>query len=177
MGTDQFLRKIKKIAEQNKINRTDLRFKKAIAFFKAKGLLITNQQIPAWTGVRLDLEEVLWAGRNVEPRILEVLPAAILHYRAQFLGLKNMPKDLDQVLKAIRNNAEQGPNFEGIEYTKMKTWANFPLRDKRTKPANQQRQKRTYRFQINTLNKLQELVATGKFKDHTSAIETAIELL
>ncbi|MCB9026435.1 MAG: hypothetical protein H6625_08980 [Bdellovibrionaceae bacterium] len=177
MEINEFLQKIKNKAAQNKLNRTDIRFTKTIALLKAKGLLRTNQPITARTGARVELRDAIWAGRNVEPRILEVLPAALLHYRANFIGLENIPPKLEEVLKAIRNNAELGPNFEGIEYAKMKSWANAPLRDKRTKPVNEKKQKKTFGFQLKTINKLQELVASGRFKDQTSAIEAAIEKL
>ncbi len=177
MKKNDFLNKIKIKAKQNKLHRADMRFKKTIALLTAKGLLQTNQDIPARTGTKLDLKDALWAGRNVEPRILEVLPAAILHYRANFLSLENIPNELNEVLQAIRNNLEHGPNFEGIEYLKMKNWANLPLKDKRTKPVNEHRQKKTYRLPLKTLKKLQELITSGKFKDQTSAIEAAIERL
>lgn len=80
MGTNEFLKKIRVKAEQNKLNRQDLRFKKTIGILKAKGLLQTNLDIPARTGLKIEVKDALWAGRNVEPRILEVLPAAIVHH-------------------------------------------------------------------------------------------------
>ena len=177
MATNEFLKKIRTKAKQNKRNRADLRFRKAIALFKAKGLLKTNLEIPPATGMRLDLRDALWAGRNVEPRILEVLPAALLHHRANFLGLQHIPQELEEVLQAIRLNADKGPDFEGIEFTKMKHWANARLKDRRTKPSRELRQAKTYRLPLSAIKKLQALVAAGKFKDQTGAIEAAIEQL
>lgn len=175
METNEFLKKIKATAEKNKLNREDLRFKKAIGIFKAKGLLQTNLDIPARTGARIELKDVLWAGRNVEPRILEVLPAAIIHHRANFLGLENMPRELDGLLKAICNDANDGPDFEGIAYAKMKHWANARLKDKRTKPAKELRQPKTLRFKADTIAKLHRIIASGRAKDLTSAFEKAVE--
>ncbi len=175
METNEFLKKIKAKAEQNKLNRKDLRFKKTIGMLKAKGLLQTNLSIPARTGAKIELKDALWAGRNVEPRILEVLPAAIMHHRANFLGLDNTPKEIQVILKAIRENAENGPDFEGITFAKMKHWANVQFKDKRTKPAKELRLPKTLRFKADTIAKLKRIIAAGKAKDLTSAFEEAVE--
>lgn len=175
METNAFLKKIKAKAEKNKLNRRDLRFKKAMGIFKAKGLLQTNLDIPARTGAKIEVQDALWAGRNVEPRILEVLPAAIIHHRANFMGCEDLPKELQEVLKAIRNDANDGPDFEGIPYTKMKHWANMRLKDKRTKPAKELRQPKTLRLKVDTIAKLHRIIAAGKAKDLTSAFEETVE--
>lgn len=177
MKTDEFLKKIRAKAERNKLNRGDLRFKRTIALLKGKGLLDTNLPIAAATGMRLQLRDALWAGKHVEPRILEVLPAAIMHYRRNFLGADQMPKGLELVIKAIQANAETGPAFEGVPFEKMKHWANTQLRDGRTKPVNEQKIAKYLKLPQKHIYKLQELVAAGKYKDQTSAIEAAIERL
>ncbi len=177
MKKTEFLKKIKAKEEQNKLNRKDARFTKAIAFLKAKGLLDTNLPIRPVTGMKMQLNDVIWAGKNVDPRIFEVLPAAILHYRRNFLGAEKLPKDLEQVLKAIRNNADLGPAFEGVPFEKMKHWANTRLKDKRTKPANEKKIPKYLMLHVKHLNKIAQLVKQGKFKNQTSAIEAAIERL
>lgn len=174
MEKNEFLKKIKTKAEQNKLNRKDKRFQKTIGVLKAKGFLQTNLDIPARTGAKIYLEDALWAGRNVEPRILEVLPAAIIHFRTNFLGLENAPPEIQNLLKAIRNNKKDGPDFEGIEYKKMKHWANIPLKDKRTKPAKELRIPKTLRLKPDTITKLHKIIAKGKAKDLTSAFEEAV---
>jgi len=177
MKTNEFLKKIRAKAERNKLNREDLRFKKTIALLKGKGLLDTNLPIAAATGMKLQLRDALWAGKHVEPRILEVLPAAIMHYRRNFLGTDQMPEGLGQVIKAIQANADTGPDFEGIPFEKMKHWANIKLRDGRTKPVNEQKVAKFLKLPQKHINKIQQLVAAGKYKDQTSAIEDAIERL
>lgn len=174
MEMNEYLKKIKTKAQQNNLNRKDKRFQKTIGILKAKGFLQTNLDIPARTGAKVDIEDALWAGRNVEPRILEVLPAAIIHYRANFLGLDNAPKEIQTLLKAIRNNKKTGPDFEGITYKKMKHWANIPLKDKRTKPAKNLKVPKTLRLKLDTISKLQKIIAKGNAKDLTSAVEAAV---
>jgi hypothetical protein len=174
---NEFLKRIKAKAEQNRINRDDVRFKKAIALLKGKGFLDTNLPIAGVTGAKLQLKDAIWAGKNVEPRILEVLPAALLHYRKNFLGAEQLPDDLNEILRAIRNNEEKGPAFEGIPFEKMKYWANAKLKDRRTKPVNEQKMPKFLKLKAVHINKLEALVKAGKFKDQTSAIEAAIERL
>lgn len=177
MKKNEFLKKIQEKAQRNKINRQDVRFKKTIALLKGKGLLDTNLPIRAATSTKVQLADVLWAGRNVEPRILEVLPAAILHYKKNFLGVDQLPKELGEVLRAIRNNAADGPQFEGVPFAKMKYWANTKLKDGRTKPIKDQKIPKYLKLHIKHINKIEALVAAGKFADQTSAIEAAIERL
>jgi hypothetical protein len=177
MKTDEFPKKIQEKTERNKLNRQDIRFRKTIALLRGKGLLDTNLPIRAATGIRVQLTDALWAGRNVEPRILEVLPAAILHYKKNFLIAEQLPTELEQVLQAIRNNADNGPAFEGIPFAKMKYWANAKLKDRRTKPIKDQRRPKFLKLHIKYINKIEALVAAGKFKDQISAIEAAIDRL
>jgi len=177
MKKNEFLNKIREKAERNKLNREDLRFKKAIAFLKGKGLLDTNLPIAGAPGLKLHLKDVVWAGKHVEPRILEVLPTAIIHYRKNFLGADQLPPELDEVLKAIRKDEDNGPAFEGVPFEKMKHWANTKLRDRRTKPVNEQKVPKYLKLHAKHIQKLERLVAAGTFKDQTSAIEAAIEQL
>ena len=174
MKTNAVLKKIKAKAAQNEVNRKDIRFQKTMGILKAKGLLRTNLKIPAWTGAKVDLEDALWVGRNVEPRVLEVLPAALIHYPANFIGVEDTPKAIQILLKAIRNDVKDGPDFEGMDYAKMKYWANIQLKDKRTKPAKELRQPKTFRLKADTIAKLQRIVDAGKAKDLTNALEDAV---
>ena len=177
MPKNNFLKKIRKKAEQNVLNRKDLRFIKTIALLKGKGLLDTNLNIPGAPQLRIDIQDALWAGKNVEPRILEVLPAALLHYRKNFLNVKPLPKELEEVLTAIRKDVTHGPDFEDTPFDKMKHWANTQLKDKRTKPTKEKKFPKYIRLPMRHLKKLKALVDSGKFKDQTSAIEAAIEQL
>jgi hypothetical protein len=175
MATKDLIRKIKRKAKLNEQRRADVRFKKTMALLTAKRLLRTTLPIAPVAGMRVHIDDALWAGRNVEPRIIEVLPAAILHYRTNFLGLDKMPNDFAEVLRCIRQNQEAGPDFEGIPFQKMKFWANTELKDKRTKPISERKQLKTFRLSLTTLTKLKKLVAAGKYKDVTSAIEAAVQ--
>lgn len=174
MKHKDLLKAFKVKAKQIKQRRKDIRFKKTMAFLKGKGLLDTNLPVKAQPSLRLDIQDVLWAGQNVEPRIIEVLPAAVLHFPKNFVGMKKAPKELLETIADIQNGIENGKNLFGLEYAKMKFWANTPMKDKRTRPINERRISKIYRLHPKTLKKLRALVDSGKFRDQTSAIEAAV---
>lgn len=173
--TEKTMKAFKKRAAQLALDRKDIRFVSTMGFLKAKGLLDTTLNIVKQPRARLDIRDVLWAARHIEPRIIEVLPAAILHFPKNFVGLEHAPQSLLQVIKCIQKNQNDGPNFEGLEYEKMKFWANSKLKDKRTKPSKQKRITKAFRLRHETLRKLAKIAVKGKFKDQTSAIEAAVE--
>jgi hypothetical protein len=70
------IEKINKLAQQDKNRRLDPKYLKVMGFLVAKGFLYTDKKIPLNPNEHINLEDAIWAGRFVEPRILEVLPAA-----------------------------------------------------------------------------------------------------
>jgi len=52
-----------------------------MGFLVAKGFLYTNKKIPLNPNEHINLKDAIWAGRFVEPRILEVLPAAYERFK------------------------------------------------------------------------------------------------
>jgi len=71
-----FIKKIKKLAQQDEKRRLDPRYLKVMGFLAAKGFLYINKKILLNPNGHINLTDAIWAGRFVEPRILEVLPAA-----------------------------------------------------------------------------------------------------
>jgi hypothetical protein len=174
MEKNKLINEFKKRAKLIELNRKDQRFIKVIALFKAKSLLDTTLNIKPKPRNRVKIKDVLWAARNVEPRIIEVLPAAILHFPKNFIEMNQAPELLLRIIKCIEANLDMGPDFEGIEYRKMKYWANVNLRDKRTKPSLKKKLTKVFRLRIEILQKLKELVAGGKFSNQTAALEAAV---
>ena len=133
MNKDALIEKIKKKAKQDEKYRRDPRFLETMGFLTAKGLLRTNLEILRQPNRRLRIDDVLWAGQNVEPRILEVLPAAVLRLGKHFDFDPIRHKELAQVIRLLREPAPKGEDFFGIPYEKVKVWLDFPLLDKRVK--------------------------------------------
>lgn len=112
--------------------------RKIFGFFVGKGLLGKEGVEPMPTA-KLDINDVIRAGLEVEPRILEVLPAAMLRFPRSFLNWDEMPEKLATVLDCIKKNKNDGPDLAGLPYKDLKRWANFELPDKRTIPVKEKK--------------------------------------
>jgi hypothetical protein len=89
---------------------------------------------------------VLKVAENIEPRILELFPAALLRFPKTFLHKEDIPSDLQQVLTALKQNKDHGPAYQWVAYADMKRWANFTLPDRRTKPMRSRRRTKSFRI-------------------------------
>ena len=136
-------------------NFKDPRTQRVLGFFIAKGLLI-GDDIPHHGDVKLNLNDVLWVGAHVEPRVLEVLPAAMIHFPRTFIQKAKAPSDLVEVVKAIKTRQEQGPDFRGMQFHTMSKWANRATADKRTKPLAKIKRNKTLRLSPEALLALEE---------------------
>lgn len=133
----------------------DVRTQRVLGFLLAKGLLV-GQDIPLHGDAKLDIDDVLWVGAHVEPRVLEVLPAALIHFPRTFLGKAQIPEGLKEVIKAIRANHARGPDFRGMCYRNMRKWANRPTADGRTKPLSEIRINKTFRLSPDAISALEK---------------------
>lgn len=94
MSRSVLIKKIKQRAEDDKLKRKDIRFLKTMGFLVSKGFLKVNYNIPNLPNMRLHIEDAIWAGKNIEPRILEVLPAAVLRLKPNIVRLiKRLAKE------------------------------------------------------------------------------------
>lgn len=123
----------------------DRRTKKVVRFFVGKGFLLGDVE-KSKKQIKLYIPDVLWVARNVEPRVLEVLPAALIHYPNSFFGKNWLPEELEKIVKKIKRGEMDHKDYRGISYLDMKRWAERPLPDHRTKPLSQIRINRTLRF-------------------------------
>jgi hypothetical protein len=87
--------------------------------FKAARLLITNDDIPEHRDA-ITVADTLWAG-EIEPRLIELLPAAILKKPSLFVDVKSLPQDVSDVVRAIRRN-ETPPPLRGIPGEDLLRW-------------------------------------------------------
>jgi len=116
-----------------------------IGFLVAKGFLHSNKIFPK-PNTKIKTCDVLWVAEHVEPRVYEVLPAAIIHFPRTFIQIDQLPQELKNIIDAIRRGEEAFSNYNGIEYKKMRHWANKQLLDKRSKPVSAHRINKTYRL-------------------------------
>ncbi len=108
----------------------------------------------------------------IEPRILEVLPAAALSFPRSFLYLDKAPQAFIAVVNALRLG-HQGPYLGAIPFDKLLEAANRPVKDRRRKMASDRRLSKTYRFSQITLRIIAER-ARQEGITHTHYIERLV---
>lgn len=174
MDQKAIIKKIEKAVKLDKKYRRDIRYKTTMAFLVKKGFLKTNKDFKNYYRAKIFVKDAIWAGKHVEPRILEVLPAAIARLPKQFVNLDNKNMDLDIAVKNLLLKKKEGPIFMGIPFNKYKVWMDLTLADGRTKPENQKKIARTYKLHPNTIENISQLQG----RDNISAakiIEEAVE--
>lgn len=156
MKKDELLKKIAAKAKCDARNRSDRRFLETMGFLVAKGLLEANYSLSRQPNRRLLLDDVIWAGQEVEPRILEVLPAAVLRLGAHFDFDPERHPELAAVLEALRKREPEGPDFFDVPFAKLRVWADFPLPDRRVKLISEKKIPRTFRLRPDVIAALKE---------------------
>jgi len=152
--------------------RADPRYRRVMGFLVAKGLLTATDIAPLPT-VKISLADALWVGETLEPRVLEILPAALAHFPRTFLGRAEMPADLGEVLRAVQRGDPAGPPFRGVPYERVMRWATLPLPDKRTRPLAERRVARTFRMKPELLARLAKQAARTRHSQ-TDLLEQAL---
>ena len=116
----------------------------------------------------INLKDAIWAGRFVEPRILEVLPAAYERFKRHFSGDAETVEKLEQIIDRIKQKSDHKTEFYGISIEKIRPWFFIRLRDGRSKSLDERKVSKTFRFKPETVDILKKL------KDQTGQSETAI---
>ena len=116
-----------------------------LGFLHAKGLLWVRGVKPKHFA-KIQAKDALWVAKNIEPRVLEVLPAALLHFPRAFLFVDQLPNDFLQIVADIKKGKQAGNNYNGIEYKDMFRWANTQLQDQRTKKQENKKNNMTIRL-------------------------------
>ncbi len=145
MNRNELVKQIRRQAEKDKRNRKNPRYLQVMGFLVAKGFLKTNQPIQRLPNQKIHLLDAIWAGQNVEPRILEVLPAAVLRLPNHFdLNAAEHP-DLFAAVAKLKKR-EEGKPLWGIPFEKYKVWIHLTLPDRRMKELSERRVTKTFRF-------------------------------
>lgn len=110
-----------------------IRANRVLGFFVAKGYLVAPQITPV-RNIKLDIEDVVFIADNLEPRVWEVLPAALISFPASFLRKENLPEDFLELLESLKKDEESEQLFRGIAFKAFKRWMKLTPTDKR-KPS------------------------------------------
>lgn len=168
MNNKALIEKINILVQQDEQRRLDPRYLKVMGFLVAKGFLHTNLKIPLNPNAHINLEDAVWAGRFVEPRILEVLPAAYERFKKHFSADLDTVKKLEQIIECVKQKDNQEITFHGISIDKIKPWFFIRLRDGRSKSLDERKVSKSFRFKPETVDILKSL------KDQTGKSETEI---
>jgi len=97
----------------------DPRYGAVLGRFVREGLLVVNHDVPT-SEQSLRVADVLWAG-ELEPRLLELLPALIVKRPGLFESLTPLPEDLARVVASLRRDREPVA-FRGIPGRDVHRW-------------------------------------------------------
>jgi len=134
----------------------DRRCQDTLGFLKAKGLLWTKDIAPRGSA-KLAIKDVLWTADNVEPRVIEVLPAAILHFPRSFLRLEHLPQELVDIIEALKAGATTGPHYREIPFAKFKYWTEFKIPDGRVRTLSEKKVACSFRLLPAAAHALEEM--------------------
>lgn len=148
------------------------RYQNILNFYYQKGLLKLTEKPRLIRNQKIHIKDILWAAKY-EPRILEVFPAAFIHFKSKFDGIEKLPKALEDTILHIENKEKSGPDYKGILYKDMKRWANIPLKDTRSKPLSKQKKLTSFKFSKDIIAKL-EKASTKNKKTKTQILEELV---
>jgi hypothetical protein len=168
MNNKALIEKINILVQQDEQRRLDPRYLKVMGFLVAKGFLHTNLKIPLNPNAHINLEDAVWAGRFVEPRVIEVLPAAYERFKKHFSGDAATIEKLEQIIDCIQQQDNHEIDFYGMSIDKIKPWFFIRLRDGRSKSLDNRKVSKSFRFKPETVDILKSL------KDQTGKSETEI---
>lgn len=155
MKNDEIIKAAKRVAAAHRRARADRRYLRVMGFLVGKKFLFCDE-VPPLPSAKISVADALWAAEHVEPRINEVLPAAVLHFPGSFTDAGDLPHDLAEVVKRLRAGDQEGPSFGGTEFGRLKRWAELSLPDRRLVPLRQKRTSKSFRLSQRACAKLAE---------------------
>ena len=166
MNRDEIEKRARLYAEKLRVVFNDQRYIKVIGRFVAAGFLIHNK-VPPYRG-RVTIDEVLWVG-EVEPRVLELLPALLLR-RPKFIECpKGLPEKIKEFLDGLRKG-DTTQEFYGIPARDYVPWLSR-LGRKSAPPSLL----KSFRFQREDVERLNSLkIKTGL--NETEVIRRALRV-
>lgn len=99
--------------------RRDPRYRRVLGRLTQAGLLTASEAF-APNHEPLSVADVLWVG-EIEPRVLEILPALIVKRPGLFRAVDELPEDLAVAVGALRRNALP-PDFRGVPGAALARW-------------------------------------------------------
>lgn len=173
MKRKELLEKIRRKAKRAAKLRRDPRYRYVMGFLVQMGFLHANQEFPRGGNRRIAIRDAIWAGQNLEPRILEVLPAAYARLEKRFDATAEELLPLNLVVQNLRDGRPDGPAYMGVPYEKLRIWFTLDLLDKRTRTPAEKKVACSFRLRPDVLVQLERL-ATADKTNMTAILEKLI---
>lgn len=169
MNIKDIIQKAKQKANELEKLKQDKRYQNVIGKFVASGFIIA-EGIPSYP-CKVSLEDVLWTG-ELEPRVLELLPAILIKKPSILKHIYKMPEDLEEVCFAIRRRTgTKLQPFRGVRPEDYMKWLPLiGLKGKTTQIT------KSFRFYDDDISKLQALAKKYK-KSEVEIIRMSLQML
>jgi hypothetical protein len=140
--------------------RRDPRYRRVLGRLVTAGVLTTNTEVEPCRE-RIVVRDALWAG-EIEPRILEVLPALLVKRPGLFVDPRALPEDLAAVVEDLRKHRPPR-DFRGLSGASIGRWLGA-VGHKGKLPS----QLKAFRFQAD------DLVLLHRLREQLGVTETAV---
>lgn len=116
MKYDDMIQRANKLREEANVIRNSQEYRDVVAVLSGLGFLVALNVVPNRRS-KVNINTALEVGK-LEPRILEVLPAAVIASPTSFSHLNKAPKEFKDVVNALRLGIE-GTNLGPIPFSKI----------------------------------------------------------
>lgn len=164
MSIEDIIKRAEVLAKLHEHRKKDSRVARVLGFLKAKGLLLVDW-LPARRSIKFNLADALWVGENVEPRVLELLPAVVVHFPKTVTNMDKLPRELTQIIKLLKVQAPTGPSYQDFSYEQFRIWTEFKPKDKRVVPLSEKKLMRSFRLKRKVAAKLTELAQAAQVSE------------
>lgn len=152
----------------------DRRFRRTLRFFAAKGYIQTALPPALAYRQKISTKDLLWSCEHVEPRLYQLIPAALLRFEGHFEPFGEWPPELQRMTESLKNDLDQPVSWQGFSDSVIKGWLSFPTGDRRSRRAGSKII--SLRIKTETCRFL-DLYCEERKIDRTEGIHRAIEKL
>ena len=144
MSYSQIKARVKLLNDKTRETINSPSYARVVGVLSGLGFIIAPDIKPLPTS-KIEFEEALKIGISVEPRVIEVLPAAVLSFPKSFLHLEKAPPIFKEIVQALKKGII-GPDYQGVKFQKFLEAANRQIKNRKRKPLSERRIPKTFRF-------------------------------
>ena len=150
----EIIQKARILNDQNIKDKNSPSYHRVIGLLVGLGFIIAPNIKPKAT-IKVDVLEAIRIGIDLESRVLEVLPAAIISFPKSFLYLDKLPKEFKELINSLKTR-RKGSDLYGIPFDKYVEATNRPIKNKKRKTLDERRVPKTFRFKPSIIKMIEE---------------------